>query len=45
MKTIVINKSNIPASPLVSVESIYNVSPLFASSKPVFKVKILFLKI
>jgi len=33
MKTIVINKSNIPASPLVAAESIYNVSPLFASSK------------
>ena len=35
MKTIVINKSNKPASPLVAAESIYNVSPLFASSKPV----------
>lgn len=35
MKTIVINKSGIPASPLVAAESIYNVSPLFASSKPV----------
>ena len=35
MKTIVINKSGIPGSPLVSVESIYNISPLFASSKPV----------
>jgi len=35
MKTIVINKSGVPASPLVAAESIYNVSPLFASSKPV----------
>ena len=35
MKTIIINKSNKPASPLVAAESIYNVSPLFASSKPV----------
>lgn len=35
MKTIIINKSNVPASPLVAAESIYNVSPLFASSKPV----------
>lgn len=35
MKTVIINRSNKPASPLVSMESIYNVSPLFASSKPV----------
>ena len=35
MKTIIINRSNIPASPLVAAESIYNVPSLFTSSKPV----------
>ena len=33
MKTVIIQKSNINASPLVASESIYDAPPLFASSK------------